>query len=388
MRFEALSRHHVMHSFHFIDFLTYGLLSSSCHVPCRVCHLTIPPESQNKVFAGVGTGSAFTITHPTVQYTQEPKMQSQMSTTSAYAPPLPPTARPAFASPVASPRAISPLAISPLPRRALRCSKCAASRRQLPTMGSARRPRAPRARTREDAGEAARSDPWTPGKLGFLQVGTVVGAHGVRGEAKVRADTDFGRQRLGAVANAAQRYLLMPGRRYPRPVEVENGRKATQPDVWICRVAGMRNRESVEGLQGATIFVKESDRPRMSRDEYLVGDLVGMKVALVEEPEVWVGVVRSVVTREDLCAASGGGAAAAAVAADLLEIATGRSGVDDGIGDASLIPFVKAIVPIVSRKDRVILIDPPEGLLDITRVNDKYKPPPPRGLLMVAKDGD
>lgn len=253
-------------------------------------------------------------------------------------------------------------------------------------MGFARRPRAPRARTRDDSTATTRDDPWTTDKLGFVLVGTVIGAHGVRGEVKVRADTDFGRQRLGTVATAAQRYLLLPGRRYPRPVGVKAGRKATQDDVWIIRLDGVDSRDEVEERRGARIYVKEEDRPRMSRDEYLVGDLAGMRVALAESPEDIIGCIRSVVTRQELCAASGAGAAAAAVANDLIEIALGGA-VDNGEGESTLVPFVKQIVPMVSRRDRLVLLTPPEGLLEIAKVNNKYKPPPPRGLLCAANDG-
>jgi 16S rRNA processing protein RimM len=254
-----------------------------------------------------------------------------------------------------------------------------------PRMGSARRPRAPRARSRTDSPEAMRDDPWTTDKLGFVLVGTIIGAHGVRGEAKVRADTDFGRQRLGTVSTAAQRYLLLPGRRYPRPIGVLAGTKATQDDVWIVRLEGVDTRDAVEERRGARIYVKEADRPRMSRDEFLVGDLVGMRVALAEYPEDIIGCIRSVVTRQELCAASGAGAAAAAVANDLLEVALGGA-VDVGGGESTLVPFVKQIVPSVSRRDRLVLLTPPEGLLEIAMVNDKYKAPPPRGLLCAATE--
>lgn len=256
-----------------------------------------------------------------------------------------------------------------------------------PSTGSARRPRTPRARTRDASRTGVRpreSDPWAPEALGFVLVGTVVGAHGVRGEAKVRADTDFGRQRLGVVASAAQRYLLLPGRRYPRPVGVAAGRPATQEDVWILRFEGMGNREEVEKRRGARIYVKEVDRPRMSREEFLVGDLVGMGVALAEEPGQVFGRVVGVITRQELCAASGAGAAAAAVAADLLEIAIFGEFDAGGNEQTTLVPFVKQIVPTVNRKDDVILLTPPEGLLDIAKVNNKYKAPPPRGLLCAA----
>lgn len=122
----------------------------------------------------------------------------------------------------------------------------------------------------------------------------------------------------------------------------------------------------------------------MSREEYLVGDLVGMRVALEKEPGEVFGRVVSVITRQELCAASGAGKAAAAVANDLLEIAVFGSFGDDGVEETTLVPFVKQIVPTVDRQEGLVLLTPPEGLLDIAKVNNKYKPPPPRGLICAA----
>jgi 16S rRNA processing protein RimM len=240
-------------------------------------------------------------------------------------------------------------------------------------------------RQQEDVA-AARDNPWTTDKLGFVLVGVIVAAHGLQGEVKVRADTDFGRERLGAGAASGRHFLLRPGRKYPRPVQLLSGRKATQKDTWIARIEAVENPEEADVLRGSKIMVKEGDRPRMNGDEFMVYELAGMRVAFVETPELIIGTVRSVITRDELCVASGGGAEAAAVAADIIEVALYG---DDGLeptdeSDASLVPFVKQIVPHVDLRTRLILIDPPEGLLDITRVNNKRKPTPPRGLLSAA----
>jgi 16S rRNA processing protein RimM len=276
-------------------------------------------------------------------------------------------------------------------------SKARCARHGTIRMGPGK-PRAPRARTRDPTEGEERDDPWSTDKMGFLEVGVVVGAHGVRGEAKVRAATDFGRQRLGADAAASgKRFMLMPGRRYPRPVEIFAGRKATQHDTWIIKVETVNSRAEVDAIRGARIFVRQVERPRMSRDEFMVGDLVGMRVARVGTPDLIVGVVRGVITREDLCEASGGGAASAAVAADLLELAMyvarddtgqGEPLIDRDDGPTTLIPFVKQLVPHIDRQRRVLLIDPHPGLLEIAEVNNKYKPPPPRGLLCAARDAE
>lgn len=251
-----------------------------------------------------------------------------------------------------------------------------------------RRPRTLRTRSRRSSSLAERDDPWTPDKLGFTLVGVIVGSHGVHGEVKVRAATDFGRQRLGTGSVGARRYLLLPGRKYPRPVQILGGRKASQEDTWILQFDCVHTKEAVADFRGAGIYVKADDRPRTSGDEYTVGEVVGMSVQTVNQPGHFIGIIRSVITRAEICRASGAGATAEAVAADVLEIAFhGEDGTPaDNESDASLIPFVKQLVPYVDRKNRVVSINPPEGLLDITKVNNKYKPPTPRGLLMAARD--
>lgn len=53
------------------------------------------------------------------------------------------------------------------------------------------------------------------------QVGHVQGAHGVKGEVKVRSVTDFAVQRL---CTPGVKYIKAPNRRFPRDVELIGGR--------------------------------------------------------------------------------------------------------------------------------------------------------------------
>lgn len=238
------------------------------------------------------------------------------------------------------------------------------------------------------------TDRWSPERLGFLHVATITGAHGVRGEAKARCASDFGAYRLGAGASErCAHFLLLPGRRYPRPVGLADGRPASQPGAWILRLRGVSSREHVLALRGARIFVRETDRPRLRPGEFLVGDLVGARVTLQGGIEV-IGVVESVVTRDELCDAAGSGKAGAAVAADLLEVALfdvpqGSGKFDGDIPEPAkrvLVPFVTEVVPGVDADAGSVVLDPPRGLLDIAVVNRKEKLRTPRGLLMPAKE--
>lgn len=50
--------------------------------------------------------------------------------------------------------------------------------------------------TAADPGPATTIDPYDPSSFGFVEVGRIERPHGVNGEVKVRAVTDFGVQRL------------------------------------------------------------------------------------------------------------------------------------------------------------------------------------------------
>ena len=64
-------------------------------------------------------------------------------------------------------------------------------------------------------------DPSDPSSFGYMQIGTIIGPHGVKGEVKLRTDTDFSQQRL---AEGAILYVKKPSRRAPRPIEITSSR--------------------------------------------------------------------------------------------------------------------------------------------------------------------
>lgn len=63
------------------------------------------------------------------------------------------------------------------------------------------------------------------------QVGHILGAHGIKGEVKVRASTDFAVERL---CTAGVKHIKPPNRRFPRDVELMGGRWQKE-DVFILQ---------------------------------------------------------------------------------------------------------------------------------------------------------
>ncbi len=240
------------------------------------------------------------------------------------------------------------------------------------------------------AGSELNENEWSAERLGFTEVGVILGAHGVRGEVRVRSVGDFGTVRLQGEGN---RHLLRPGRKYPRPVAIRGGRRAPQSGVWLLRVADVRSREQAAELRGCRVFVRDDDLPPLRADEYNAASLVGLRVHYDSEP---VGVVRTVHFAADAC-----GKKLAKLTSDTLEIALVPDNewveVEDDLNRTTpsnrvnldertcvLIPFVEQIVPVVNIQDGFIEIDPPPGLLEIAVVNNQKKPKGPRGLLTAA----
>jgi len=289
----------------------------------------------------------------------------------------------------------------------------------------------------------------------------------VRGELKLRAATDWARQRLapdtpllprqgrrrpGAPPPPPlptpkhpppQRFLLLPGRRYPRPVGVTGARKATQAGTWIVSLDCCACREQVAALVGGRLYVRARERPRMGAGEFLVRDLVGMDV-LLRPPgggggggdDAAVSAPLSGAPAAAGSPAGGGGAAAAAAAAvppsapplpvvgrvvavmtrdqlaagateestavlggDVLEVALGDWAAAEAPGGPGvavwdwadavrvLVPFVRPIVPVVDVERRVIEVDPPAGLFEAAVV-PRRGGVKIRGLLTAAPEGN
>lgn len=99
-----------------------------------------------------------------------------------------------------------------------------------------------------------------------ILLGAVTGAHGVKGEVKVKTFTETP-ERLGAYG----------------PVHDKNGRvfeiesmRAIAPDSAVVRFKSVRDRESAEALKGLELFVARAALPETEAEEFYHADLVGL----------------------------------------------------------------------------------------------------------------
>ncbi len=174
-----------------------------------------------------------------------------------------------------------------------------------------------------------------------LVVGRVVKAHGVGGEVviDVRTDDPLGRfapgTRLRARARDASETVFV----------VESMRE--HGGRLLVRLGGIDGRDAADALRGSLFVVDSAELPPIEDpDEFYDHQLEGLTVRTLAGREV--GTVAEV-----LHTAAG-------------EILAVRP--TDGDGPEVLVPFVSAIVTSVSLADGVVVIDPPDGLLDLDSI--------------------
>jgi 16S rRNA processing protein RimM len=119
-------------------------------------------------------------------------------------------------------------------------------------------------------------------------------------------------------------------------------------DRVVAHIEGVDDRTAAEALKGLRLFVARTALPEPGDDEFYYADLIGLRVDLAtdaaddaQRPPCPFGRVRSV---HDF----GGGT--------VLEI-------DRGAGGALMVPFTRAVVPVVDLAARRLVVAPPEGLL-------------------------
>ena len=113
-----------------------------------------------------------------------------------------------------------------------------------------------------------------------------------------------------------------------------------QADRWVVGFEGVTTVEEAEALRGIELRIPQDARMPLGPDEYYLYDLVGCAVLTVAGDEV--GRVQSVYT--------GAGGALLGVDRDGAEV---------------LVPLVKSMCPEIDVAARRIVIDPPEGLLEV-----------------------
>lgn len=181
------------------------------------------------------------------------------------------------------------------------------------------------------------------GAVDRVLVGVIVGAHGIRGDVKVKSFTG---EPEGVAAYG--------------PVQTESGQrtfalrvKGVAKGTVICAVKGVADRNAAEALKGTRLYLPRTALPpqQLEEDEYYQADLVGLTVEMADGS----GTVGTVAAVYDFGAG------------DILEVTP----VDGGLTRKPvLVPFTRAVVPVVDIAAKRLVIDPPAGLIDESRPED------------------
>ncbi len=174
---------------------------------------------------------------------------------------------------------------------------------------------------------------------GFLVVGHLARAHGIRGELFVQPLTDH------PEGTFAPGVVLLPGDgdgREPDPDVPPLRVVAVRPfqDGFLVTFDGVETRSEAEVLRGRYVLRSLDDLEPLEEGELFYHQILGCEVFTVEG--VALGRVAEVY---DLAPS------------ELLEV--------QGDGRTYMIPFRKEIVVEVDREGRRLVVDPPEGLLEL-----------------------
>jgi 16S rRNA processing protein RimM len=217
-------------------------------------------------------------------------------------------------------------------------------------------------------------DPYDPQTFGYVELGSVLGAHGVQGWLKVRTNcktTISGQSRL---CSPGVRHIKPANKRAPRRVILLQGRHR-QADEYLVQLDDVHDRDAAQKLRGATLYIREEQQREDDlentdktaaddQEEYFVQDLVGLEVFLTGGH--FVGTVRGVVFADEFCSVPGLGH-------DYLELLLPRGvgGTASWKDELVLVPLVPQIVPHVDIAKGEIYLDPPAGLLDLTYIRQQ-----------------
>lgn len=164
---------------------------------------------------------------------------------------------------------------------------------------------------------------------GRICLGVMVGAHGVRGLVKVKSFTEDPADvaAYGPVSDES-------GRRQWR-LAVAGPAPGKSADVVLARVEGVQDREAAQALHGTRLYVARAALPAPEAEEFYHADLIGLRVE--DSAGAVLGTVRAVENHG---------------AGDLLVVARTD-------GRELLLPFTKAVVPLIDLAGGRLVAAPP-----------------------------
>jgi len=173
----------------------------------------------------------------------------------------------------------------------------------------------------------------------WLIVGLITSCHGINGQVKVKSLSDF------------EERFIKPGLRWlqkenepPSKIELISGFKNPGKETFILRFKGISTRNHAEKLKNYKILVKTNKLPKLNKEEFHLLELINLQVKILENKELkTIGKVIDLENEKN----------------NLLVIKLFDN------QKKILIPFVQEIVPLVDIKKNFLIINPPNGLLEL-----------------------
>jgi len=173
----------------------------------------------------------------------------------------------------------------------------------------------------------------------WLVVGLITSCHGINGQVKVKSLSDF------------EERFSKPGIRWlqkenepPSKIGLISGFKQPGKATFIVKFQGIHTRNHAEQLKKFKILVKAETLPKLKKEEFHLLELVNLEVKTFEDDQLkTIGKVINLENEKNNLL--------------VIELSQNQKKV--------LIPFVKEIVPLIDIKNNFLIINPPNGLLEL-----------------------
>ena len=173
----------------------------------------------------------------------------------------------------------------------------------------------------------------------WLVVGLITSCHGINGQVKVKSLSDFEERFLKKGIRWLQKENEPPSK-----IKLISGFRQPGKEIFIVKFEGLNTRNDAEKLKKYKILVKADTLPKLQKEEIHLLELLNLEVKTLENDELKkIGKVINLENEKN----------------NLLVIELFKN------QKKVLIPFVKEIVPLVDIKNNFLIINPPNGLLDL-----------------------
>jgi len=168
---------------------------------------------------------------------------------------------------------------------------------------------------------------------GEFLVGKVVGVHGLKGELKVKSESDVFERQMAFV----DKVILYRGtRKEELPVESVKPYK----DIYLVKLKGVEDRGEAEERIGGELYLKEEERVSLEEGEFYYEELIGLPV--YGDKGEFLGKVKGIIEQP---------------ASHVLEV-------ERESGQVFLVPFIDEFVKEVDLENKKLVIAPIEGMVE------------------------